>query len=118
MPERALKDGEKGGGGGHSFPDVLYMDGEKIVAINSATESRPGEYIRREVKSFDRLMQNVGEWVAKITGKKRPDESEDDYRARARQICEEAFGDFLNKELGKSKQAGEPEAETSDQAVD
>jgi peptidoglycan hydrolase-like protein with peptidoglycan-binding domain len=118
LSEKAVK-GRKleRGGGGHSFPDVLFLDKEtnKVVAINSATESSPGKYIRREVKSFDRLMQNVGEWVAKITGKKRPDESEDDYRKRARQVCEEAFEGFLNQALEKPDQSDDV---TPDRAAD
>ena len=101
LPERALKDGKPGGGGGHSFPDVLFRDGDKIVAINSATESSPGKYIGREIRSFDKLVQNVGEWVAKIIGKKRADEDEEDFRARAKQVCNEAFDEFLQKELEK-----------------
>jgi hypothetical protein len=99
IPEKAIKNGKLEGGGDHSFPDVLYMDGDKIVASNSATESAPGRYIGREVRSFNKLLTNVGEYVAKITGKKRPEEDEEEYRSRAREICEEAFDEFLQKEL-------------------
>lgn len=108
FPEKAVKDKELGGGGGHSFPDVLYKRGPdkpnpELVGINSATESSPGNYIRRENKSFDQLARNIGKWAAAITGKKRKDENLEDYRKRARAVCEEAFGKFLENENGKPK---------------
>lgn len=105
VSEAAMKDGAMNkGGGGHSFPDVLYKRGEELVGINSATESAPGRYIGREVRSFAKLVENMGRWVAAITGKKRPDEDIEEYRERARQVCEEAFGKHLAKEDSEAEQ--------------
>jgi hypothetical protein len=106
--EKAMKNGKLGGGGKHSFPDVLYKRGleeanPELVGINSATESSPGNYIRRENASFKDLVTNMGKWAAAITGKKRKDESLEDYRKRARAVCEEAFGKFLENENEKTK---------------
>jgi hypothetical protein len=44
----------------------------------------------------------MGRWVAAITGKKRPDEDIEEYRERARQTCEDAFGEHLAKEDSES----------------
>ena len=110
MGEWAVKDEAlRKGGGGHSFPDILYMDEKTgaVVAINSATESAPGKYTPREVNSFDRLVKNLGEAVAEITGKKRPDESLEDYTRRARAVCEEAFRRHVEKH---TPQDGDAEA--------
>ncbi|WP_290813689.1 hypothetical protein [Ferrovibrio sp.] len=105
LAEAAMKDGIiNKGGGGHSFPDILYKRGEELVGINSATESAPGRYIGREVRSFAKLVENMGRWVAAITGKKRPDEDIDEYRQRARQVCEDAFGKHLAKDDAESEQ--------------
>ncbi len=107
--EASLKDGIKNkGGGGHSFPDVLYENGEWRVAINSATESAPGQYIGREVRSFAKLLTNIGQGVAKIIGKKRPDEDIREYEKRASQVCEDAFAEVLEKK----------DAEAEEQPVD
>jgi len=107
FPEKALKDGEFEGGGGHSFPDILYQRGSELVGINSATESAPGHYIGREVSGFAKLVKNMGQWVAGITGKKRPDEDIEDYRKRARAACEETFAKLLEKRNPKLDQASE-----------
>lgn len=111
--EIAIKNGVRNaGGGGHSFPDVLYVDDlGRMVAINSATEYGPGHYIGREVRSFAKLVKNMGRWVASITGKKRPDESIDDYRERARGVCEDSFGKLLKKELENSEEQAAANAE-------
>lgn len=112
LPEQALKDGVFAGGGGHSFPDVLFRDQKgNLVAINSATESAPGKYIGREIRSFDKLLKNLGRWVAKITGKKRPDEDEEQFRARASQVCDEAFDEFLQRELERVDKEQKAKAE-------
>lgn len=104
FPEKAVKDKKLGGGGGHSFPDVLYQRAkEELVGINSATESSPGRYIGRESSSFERLVENIGKWAAAMTGKKRKDEDLEDYRKRARAVCEEAFGKFHENEDRKAK---------------
>lgn len=103
LSEMAIKDEElQKGGGGHSFPDILYERAGELVGINSATEAAPGHYIGREVKSFAKLVENMGRWVASMTGKKRPDEDIEDYRRRARQVCEDAFGKFLKREEAKT----------------
>src|SRR3546814_5714250 len=73
-------------------------------AINTATESSPGRYIKWERNSFDRLVYNMGNYVAKIIGKKREDESEDEYGARAEQVCRDAF-DEAKARIGRAQEA-------------
>lgn len=92
-------------GKGSSFPDILFKDATgNMVAINTATESSPGRYIKWERGSFDRLVYNMGKHVAKIIGKKRRDESEDEYSARAEQVCRDAF-DEAKARIGRAQEA-------------
>src|SRR3546814_19749228 len=86
-----------------SFPDILFEDNAgNQVAINTATESSPGRYIKWERNSFDRLVYNMGNYVAKIIGKKREDESEDEYGARAEQVCRDAFDEAKARKIGRA----------------
>src|SRR3546814_1822169 len=81
--------------------DLFEDNAGNQVAINTATESSPGRYIKWERNSFDRLVYNMGNYVAKIIGKKREDESEDEYGARAEQVCRDAF-DEAKARIGRA----------------
>ena len=93
------------GGKGRSLPDILFRDkAGNLVGINTATESSPGRYVKWERGSFDRLLYNMGHHVAKIIGKKRQDETEDEYGARAEQVCRDAF-DEAKIRIGRAQEA-------------
>jgi len=110
VPEKAIKNGIIGrGGGGHNFPDLLYIDetNRLVVGFNIATEKGPGKYITREVSSFTSLARNMAGWVAKITGKKRKDESDEEYGHRVYDTCLEGFGEAIRDKLAKAEAAKE-----------
>ena len=113
-PEKAVKDGElERGGGGHSFPDFIFSDGKVHIAFNTATKSG-GEFIPREIRSFETLVKNLGQWVAEIIDKKPEGESWDDYRKRAEAVCHKGIDKMLEKEREKLQQEDQQQSEPSE----
>lgn len=109
--EWTVKDGMfHSAGGGHSLPDLVFSDGKVFFAINTATESG-SQLIPREISSFDRLLKNLGRWVAGIISKKGANESWEDYKKRADDVCNETIDRMLQKEREEaSKPQDSPQA--------
>lgn len=104
--EKAMKDGAFQGGGGHSFADLLLRIGKTYLGFNSATERADDVWTSREFSAFQKLLHNIGDGVAKITGKKRDGETEEEYRERAREVCREGIDQALAKELERLQKEG------------
>lgn len=114
--EWTVKDGKfHSAGGGHSLPDLIFSDGKVFFAVNTATESG-GKFIAREITSFDRLLKNLGKWTAEIISKKRDNETWDDYRKRADELCNQGIDNMLENERRKAQnpQDGQQQPEPSD----
>ncbi len=104
LKEHGIKDGgHRKGGTGSSFPDVLFLDDEgNLIPLNTVTTDAAGKPTPWESGSWKRLVYNIGHEVAGWLGKKKNDQSEDEYFEAAKAKCEEVF-DAYNRERAKGK---------------
>jgi hypothetical protein len=116
MGKKAVKEEVVNGPGdkwlGGSRPDITLQHGDdpkERYRINTAS-MRGEEMTKRERASFNNLLRNLGNDLASWMPKFRPGMDEDEYRAKAREVCRKAaekWGAHLS-ETGKSSAKGRP----------